>query len=223
MAPVAETSGYICFDGKTIKVAGGKRVMLMACDAKTHKLLCYVYSAKEDSKACRKLLSLLKEMFHDKIRGFTTDFGKGRCFVTPINDVFPGVAHQICLVHYRRYLNYQLPKSRRSKYFWRNKIFRNTVKTIINAPTKNEAKQLLARLLKVKRFFRASYHKRFYSSLQKHLDLLLAYRDDTELPSNSNAIEAQNRSLKRKLQNMDGFKSDESAKAFLKLWFCSKL
>lgn len=216
---VAQTSGYICFDGKELKVAGGKRVLLLASDAKTHQLLCYVYSEKEDSEAASKLLSLLWQMFQGKICGITTDFGKGKCFVGLVRDVFPNASHQICLVHFQRYLDFQLPKSRKSKYYWRTRILRATVKAIIKAPTNEKARLLLTRLLAVETFFRAPYHKTFIKSLVENYNLLGAYREEPELPSTSNAIEAWNRTLQRKLKNMDGFKSDESCKAFLKLWF----
>ena len=100
-----------------------------------------------------------------------------------------------------------------------NVIFRATVKAIVKAPTRDEAKALLSRLLALKSFFTASYHKRFFRSLERNLDLLLAYRRNPDLPSNSNGIESWNRTLERKLKNMDGFQTDKSCKAFLKLWF----
>ncbi|MCK5832232.1 hypothetical protein KAH81_01030 [bacterium] len=81
------------------------------------------------------------------------------------------------------------------------------------------AKGLSSQLLALKSFFPASYHKRFLKSLDRNLDLLLAYKRNPALPSNSNAIESWNRTLERKLKNMDGFQTDKSCKAFLKLWF----
>ncbi len=93
------------------------------------------------------------------------------------------------------------------------------MKAIVKAPTRNEAEALLSRLLALKSFFTASYHKRFLRSLDRNLDLLLAYKKNPNLPSNSNGIETWNRTLERKLKNMDGFQTDKSCKAFLKLWF----
>ena len=222
-ASIKEFSGYLCFDGKVLKVGGEKRTLLWANDAVTSKPLCYLYSPREDSRATYKFLELISETLPDEIRGITTDFGKGKCFLKPVREMFPGAFHQICLVHFLRYLNFQLPKTRRSKYYWRNMIFRATVKAIVKAPTMDEAKALLSRLLALKSFFPASYHKRFLRSLDRNLDLLLAYKINPAIPSNSNSIESWNRTLERKLKNMDGFQADESCKAFLKLWFNAHL
>jgi len=176
-------------------------------------------SAGPTSRATYEFLELISETIPGEIRGITTDFGRGKCCVKPVKAMFPGALHQICLVHFLRYLNFQLPKTRRSQYYWRNKAFKATVKAIVKAPTRGAADALLSRLLALKSFFPASYHKRFFRSLERNLDLLLAYKNSADLPSNSNGIEAWNRTLERKLKNMDGFQTDKSCKAFLKLWF----
>jgi len=66
--------------------------------------------------------------------------------------MFPDALHRVCHVHFLRYLNFQLPKTRRSKYHWRNKTFVATVKAIVKAPASDEAAALLARLLALKSF-----------------------------------------------------------------------
>ena len=58
--------------------------------------------------------------------------------------MFPDALHRVCHVHFLRYLNFQLPKTRRSKYHWRNKTFVATVKAIVKAPARDEAEALLA-------------------------------------------------------------------------------
>ena len=218
-ASVKGASGYFCFDGKVIRVGGNKRTLLWASDAETRELICYLYSPREDSRAAYEFLELISETLPNDVHGITSDFGRGKCFIKPVRETFPDVLHQVCLVHFLRYLNFQLPKTQRSKYYWRSTIFKSTVKAIVKAPTRDEAEALLSRLLALKLFFPASYHKRLLRSLKKNLSLLLAYKEDPRLPSNSNSIEAWNRTLERKLKNMDGFQTDETCKAFLKLWF----
>ncbi len=66
--------------------------------------------------------------------------------------MFLDALHRVCHVHFLRYLNFQLPKTRRSKYYWRNKAFVATVKVIVKAPTRDEAEALLSRLLGLKPF-----------------------------------------------------------------------
>ena len=218
-ANVDDFSGYLCFDGKVLKVGGLKRTLLWACDPITGKLICYSFSEREDSKATYKLLELLLAILPKDVKYVTTDFGRGKCFLKPVNKIFSKALHQICIVHFLRYVNFQLPKTRRSEYFWRNMIFRTTVKAIVRANSIEEAKALLDRLLNLESAFPTTYHKRLLKSLEKNLNLLLAYRIDDKIPSTSNRIEAWNRKLERKLKNMDGFQNDETCKVFLELWF----
>lgn len=218
-AKIKDFSGFLCFDGKVLKVGGEKRTLFWASDTSTGKLLAYRYSRREDSVATQDFLAHLIERLPGEVRGITTDFGRGKCFLKPIRANFPGALHQICHVHFLRYLFLQVPKTRRGKFFWRNGIFKSTVKAIVQARSREEAEALLAKLLALKPFFPASYHKRIMRLLQRNLDLLLAYKNCLDLPSNSNIIESWNRTLNRKLKNMDGFKSDETCKAFIQLWF----
>lgn len=222
-AKIKDFSGFVCFDGKVLKVGGEKRTLLWASDTSTGKLLFYRYSRHEDTVATQDFLTRLAEILPTEVRGITTDFGRGKCFLKPVEAIFPGVPQRICHVHFLRYLYLQVPKTRRSKYFWRNGIFKTTVKAIVKSQSKDEAKALLHRLLALRSFFPASYHKRFLKSLERNLDRLLAYKNILDLPSTSNIIESWNRTLNRKLKNMDGFKSDETCKAFLQLWFDAQI
>ena len=183
-------------------------------DAITRKLICYLYSRREESRATKEFLKLIFEILPDEVRGITIDFTRGKCFVKLVRKTIPDALYQVCKVHFLRYLNFQLPKKRKSKHYWRNVIFRATAKAIFKAPTRDKAEALLSRLLAHKSFFMASHHKRFVRSLDKNINLLLAYRRIPDLPSNSNRIEAWNRRLERKLKNMDGIQTDESCKAF---------
>ena len=218
-APVSDFSGYFCIDGKVIKISGKKHSLLWACDAKTQKLLGYYFSENENVVSTKSILSSLKDMLSRKVIGITSDFGKGRCFLKQIKDFFPEAKHQICLVHFQRYVDLKLPSTRKSKYFWRNEIFHNTVKAIIKAPSKEDALFLLQRLLSLKKCFPASYHRTILRSLNRNFDLLTTYMENPDLPATSNSIESWNSKFDRKYKNLNGFKAEKSCLCFLKMWF----
>ncbi len=68
-------------------------------------------STMPTSRATDEFLELISETIPGEIHGITTDFGRGKCFVKPIRETFPDAFHRVCLVHFLRYLNFQLPKT----------------------------------------------------------------------------------------------------------------
>ena len=211
-------SGYISFDGKETTVKGKKRTLLFALDSYSGYPFEYQVSLRENTEATQNLLDKVKTSYPVAIEGITTDFGRGKCFVKPIEEAFPGVPHQICLVHYLRYVNLFVPRTKRSAFYWRNAVLKGLIRRTVYAGNNTESNYWLAQFLHFAPFFRASYHKRYLNSLKKNHALLTAYYQDEDLPKTTNVSENFNRQLERKLKTMDGFKSDESIVAFINIW-----
>lgn len=212
-------SGLILLDGKEIKNNGNKQTIFIAADAVKKKPISYMICEKENKNHAIRFLNELKRIYPVKIRGITTDFGKGRCFLNVIKEIFPGVPHQICLVHFSRYVWLFIPRTQRSEYFFRNIMLKYLIKKIIFAPTKEESKYWLNRLNYLKPFFRAKYHARFIKSVNRNYEYLTARFDYDFLQTNTNVIENIIRQLERKLKNMDGIKSIQKFSCLLKIWF----
>jgi len=212
-------SGYICFDGQESTVMGKKRVILIATDTYTRFPFLYQSGIAEDHKLTLNFLSQVADRYPVEITGITSDFGRGKCFVMPVATLFPEALHQICLVHYQRYLWQKIPRTRRSKFFWRNTVLKELIKRILKADTREDSQYWLDVLLHFEPFFRAKYHRRFLRSVRRNYARLTAYYDDDQLPTTNNVSENCNRQLKRKLKNLDGFKSDQAREYFIKLWF----
>lgn len=222
--PRASWSGYICFDGKETKVKGQKRILLFSSDAYNGYPFQYFIALKEDTLATEVFLKRIQKEYPVSIKGITSDFGRGKCFIKPVQTFFPEVPHQICLVHYLRYVWLFIPRTRRSVFFWRNKVLKDIIKRTVQAPNRASSLHWLGVLQHFEPFFRASYHKRFLRSINRNYDLLTAYYDQADLPKTTNISENFNRQLERKLKNLDGFKSDKSLHIFIKLWLaCYRL
>lgn len=217
-------SGYICFDGQESKVKGHKRVLLLAVDAYNSYPFVYRSGLAENRLLTEAFLEKVAGTYPVSIRGITSDFGRGKCFVVPVSELLPQVLHQICLVHYQRYVWQFIPRTRRSKFFWRNAVLKELIRRTIKAEDRDTSLYWLNTLLHFERFFRATYHRRFLRSIRKNYALLTAHYDDPELPKTTNVAENLNRQLKRKLKNLDGFKADETREIFIKLWLaCYRL
>lgn len=212
-------SGLIALDGKEIKVKGKKRVVLTAIDALTKELIYYEIFSNESTQSGQVFLNKVKSFYPGRIKGIISDFGRGKCFIGLIKKIFPNIPHQVCLVHFKRYVWLFLPKTKRSKYFWRNRVLKEIINRIINAPDRKQSLYWLNKLKELRPFFRAKYHKRFVRSVITNYDHLTRHYEYEYLPKETNRIENLNRQLERKLKNLDGFKSETNLNFFLKIWF----
>ena len=108
-------SGVIQIDGKEIKVFAKKRTILLSIDAKTKQPLTYHISNRENKETTKIFLETLKK-YPLKIKGIISDFGREKCFLSVVKKVFTEIPHQICLVHFKRYVRLFIPPTKRSKY-----------------------------------------------------------------------------------------------------------
>lgn len=213
-------SGIILLDGKEIKVKGEKRVLLIASDAINKMPILYGVYKRENKVNTTEFLIKIKGNYPQEITGIVSDFGRGKCFIGVVNKIF-NVPHQICLVHFLRYGWMFIPRTKKSKYFFRNKMLKLIIKKVVLSPTKEEALYWLNKLKHLIPFFRASYHKKFIKSLIKNYSYLTAHFDYSYLKTNTNVIENTNRQLERKIKNLDGFKSEKNLNSFLRIWFAN--
>ena len=212
-------SGYITLDGKEIKIRKQRRVIFTASDAVLKKPLFYKVYDSEDSANTRDFIQEVKDAYPIEIVGVTSDFGRGKCFVKVIEKQLPQALHQICHVHFKRYVWLFLPKTRRSQYFWRNNVLKYLINKVLDAPTREESLNWLEQFKKRIKFFKASYHKRFICSLLRNYAALTAHYENPAIVKTSNVSENLNRQLERKLKNTDGFKTESNLLSFLKIWF----
>lgn len=217
----SKLSGLIQIDGKELKIKGQRRSLLVAMDAITKHPIHYGLYKGETKESASHFLIQVKQTYATEIKGVISDFGRGKCFIGIVQEVFPNVPHQICLIHFMRYVWLFLPRTRRSEFFWRNAILKILIKRIITSACREESLMWLQKLQELIPFFRASYHKRFIRSVIVNYESLTRYYDYDFLQTNTNGIENLNRQLERKLKNLDGFKSEENVNAFLRIWFAN--
>ena len=212
-------SGIIEIDGKELKVKGKKRTVFLSIDAKTKQPLTLMVCEGENKESAEQFLKNLKNLYPREIRGIVSDFGRGKCFLGVVKKVLPHVPHQICLVHFNRYVWLFIPRTKRSKFYLRNQLLKYLIRNVVKSSTREESLFWLEKVNHFKPFFRASYHKRFIRSINKNYDALTKFFDYDFLNTNTNIVENMIRQLERKLKNLDGFKSDKNLDCFLNFWF----
>ena len=117
-------SGIIQIDGKEIKLDGKRKSILLSIDSKTKQPLSYKISDGENKQKAEIFLKSLKLIYPLETRYIISDFGRGKCFLDVVHKVFPHVPHQVCLVHFERYVWMFIPRTKHSRFYLRNSLLR---------------------------------------------------------------------------------------------------
>lgn len=214
-----EWSGLLGVDGKELKIKGEDFTLLIAQDILTFDTVFFSLVEGENVEDSKRFFLIIRDVLKYPIKGIVSDLGRGRVFISLIDEIFSEIPHQACVVHFLRYVNMSIPKGKKTIYYKENSILRETIKNILFATNLNEAEEIFLRLLLVRDFFKAPYHKKIIKSLEKHFDLLTAHFHNPFLVRDNNVTENLIKQLNRKLKQSGGFKSTENAYNFLKLWF----
>lgn len=211
-------SGVVGIDGKPIKVNGEEMVALLAIDFKTKDLVHIDLVNTEDEEGMEKFLKVLRDSLKYPFSFIVSDLGKGKVLINLVKRLFPNIPHQGCVVHFMRYVNMRLPKSKKSKFYKQNKFLREQIKKILFADTLKSADNLLEELLSLKDNFKVKYQKSVIKSLCKYYPLLTAHFHYSHMPRDNNIVENIIKQLNKKLKQVYSFKSKDNAYNFLKLW-----
>ena len=212
-------SGLLGIDGKELKIKGKDFTILIAQDILTLDPIFFSLVDGENLEDSKKFFLIIRDVLRYPVKGIVSDLGRGRVFISLIEEIFPGIPHQACVIHFLRYANMTIPRSKKSIYYRENYFLKATIQNILFAHNFNDAEEIFERLLLVRTSFKAPYHKRIINSLERHFNLLTVHFHNPFLVRDNNITENLIKQLNRKLKQSGGFKSIKSAYNFLKLWF----
>lgn len=216
--PISDLNDVLLIDGKEIKINGKKKVLLISKTFLSKQIAFYGLYDFENTASSIDFLTKIKERYKkNNIKGIVSDFGRGKCFLKTVKKVFPTIPHQACNVHFVRYMWLFLPRTKKSKYYEQNNKLKELIKSILYAPNELISLERLECLNSISNEFKQPYQKRFIRSINKNYEYLTRHYKYNFLPDNTNAIENYNRQLARKFKNLDGFKSENNLRYFLKI------
>ena len=216
--PIPNLNDVLLIDGKEIKVNGKRKVLLISKTFLSREIAFYALYDYENIASSIDFLTKIKELYiKNNIQGIVSDFGRGKCFLKTVKNIFPTIPHQVCNVHFMRYMWLFLPRSKKSKHYEQNNKLKDLIKNILYAPNRLKSLERLEYLNSIVNDFKKPYQKRFIRSINKNYEYLTRHYKYSFLPDNTNSIENYNRQLSRKFKNLDGFKSENNLKCFLKI------
>lgn len=212
-------SGLLGVDGKELRIKGHDLTVLIAQDVMTFDPVFSCLAESENLQEAERFFLIIKEVLRYPTRGIVSDLGRGKIFVGSIEQIFPGVPHQACVVHYYRYVKRTIPAGKKSPWHHENRLLRKTVHDLLFAQQFADAEQILKNIQSNRHLFGASYHQTIIRSLERYFNLLSAHFHHPVLVRDNNVTENLIKQLNRKIKQSDGFKTRENADSFLRLWF----
>lgn len=210
--------GILCVDGKSIAIAGRKYTVLVAVDKNTRDLVHFRIVESENEEGFENFLLEIRDIIQYPLMGMVSDLGKGKVLIKLVAKIFPDIPHQLCVVHYSRYVDFILPKSKKSKYHQENTLLRKMVNRLLFASSLSEANYYFNKLKRVAYLFTVSYQKTIIRSVISYYPLLTKHFRCSYLPRDNNAAEGVIKQLNKKLLLAEGYLTKESAFNHLKLW-----
>jgi hypothetical protein len=197
----------------------GSQVVMIAVDYQTGDVVLHYLCDSENEINFKQFLLILRDNIHYSPMAIVSDLGKGKTLPSLIRSLFPEAFHQVCIIHFWRYVCMKIPISKKSSYYLINKQLRDSIKKLLWAKTKSEADQTLNVILSHLASYNSPYHKSIIKSLVTHFNLLTTHHSLKDVPKTNNAVENVNRQLERRLKVTDNFHSKETLDCFLNLWF----
>jgi len=184
-------------------------------DIYTQDIVHFLIVSKESLRNFRLFICQIKEEINYPLQGAVIDLRSG--LSTAIREFYPGIPIQACVIHLSRQIDYRLPKSRKSPFYEENKTLRKILHSILFAEDIKKAYRSLKCLEKVEKDYQTRSQRSVIKMVKWNLPLILAHHFHKALPRDNNIIENVIKQLNRKIKLVEGFKSEESAKNYLKL------
>lgn len=203
-------------DGKSIFIFGIEHVLLLACDVKTQDIIHAKLAKFENRDYFIQFLIELRDKIKYPLKAVTIDLRRG--LLSAINEIFPGIPVQACVVHLSRQLDMRLPKGKKkSKFRKQNRILKELIRKILFARDFEEAKLNFKYLVSKEYKFQTKAQRSVIKMMKRNFQLIVAHFLCAGLLRDNNIMENIIKQLNRKLKLIGGFHNKESAWAIIKL------
>lgn len=203
-------SGYLLVDTDALPIAGEQWHLLLGVDAGTQDILHAVLARREDEGAFRTLLQPLQEpRLGYPLRGLTSDMDPALRKVLAIDR--PDLPHQYCTIHFLRWMELDMKFRRRGVPRAAREAMLDRLRGLLYAPGLAQAQAIYHDLLAHERRWRRAQLAPLLINLQAHFAHLTAHHRHPRMPRDTNIAEGIIRQLDRKLTDLNGFQTPQTA------------
>lgn len=207
-------SGFLGLDGKTVRVAGKKLVLLLAVDLDTEDIVDAMLAYHEDYFTIRPFLKEIRDEIGYEPKEVVIDLDLA--WKEAVSDVFPDVPIQLCVVHFERIFDREIPATKRTVA---QQELKEMVRRVLYSKSMEHSKNALneIRLRRKHRYFRDRKSLRMIRSLECNFDMLTTHFRVPNSFRDNNRTESVNDKIQTRLGIIRGYKKRECAWNSLRL------
>jgi transposase-like protein len=207
-------SGFLGLDGKTVRVGGKKLVLLIAVDLSTEDIVDAMLADHEDYFTIRPFLKEIRDEIGYKPNEAVIDLDQA--WEEAVSDIFPDVPIQLCVVHFERIFDREVPASKRTAA---QQELKEIIRRVIYSKNMGDSKNALNEILlkRKQRRFRDRKSLKMIRSLEYNFEMLATHFRVPNSFRDNNRTESVNDKIQTRLGIIRGYKKRESAWNSLKL------
>ena len=207
-------SGFLGCDGKVIKVHGEEWVLLTAVDLGTQDIVDSTLAKGEDYISINLFLRRVRDSIGYVPKEGVVDVD--RAWIEAWSDVFPDVPLQLCVVHFERIVDREIPKRKRTP---RQEKLKEMIRQVIYGSDEASARRIVNEILELKRKRYFTDKKSLYiiHSLNRNFEMLATHFRVPGSFRDNNITESVNGKIQMRLYLIRGYKKVRSARNSLKL------
>jgi transposase-like protein len=207
-------SGFLGCDGKVIKIHGEEWVLLTAVDLGTQDIVESTLAKGEDYISIDLFLRRVRDSIGYVPKEGVVDVD--RAWIEAWRDIFPDAPLQLCVVHFERIVDREMPRRKRTQ---KQEHLKDMVRQVIYAKDEASARQVLNEILELKRrrYFTGKKSLYIIRSLNRNFDMLTTHFRVPGSFRDNNITESVNGKIQMRLYLIRGYKKVKSARNSLKL------
>lgn len=212
-------SGYLLVDTDALSIAGVQWHLLLGVDAGTQDVMHAVLAHREDEAAFRDLLQPFQPLQERRLayplHGLTSDMDPALRQVLSAD--WPTLPHQYCTIHFLRWMELNMKFRLHGIAKKTRETMLDQLRSLLYAPTLARAQEVYQRLLADQVRWKRAGLASVLANLQEHFDNLTLHHPYPGMPQDTNIAEGIIRQLDRKLTDLNGFQTPETAWHSLKM------
>lgn len=205
-------------DGKDLSLPGGHECCFLAVDAISADLIHWALEPAEASEPFTFFLTVIRDHIRYPFWGFTSDLGRSRCFLTPVQSVFPAARHQACIVHFFRhwfpYLGIVHHKHREQ-----NQQLRTILTNMLMAVSLRQAEEWRDYLLDQRQTFTSNKQRGAIAAALRNFERFTMHFGEGDFLRDSNLAENVIGRLQGSIHSWRGLPGHLGTHDLLKVWF----
>lgn len=199
-------------------MSGDSHCCYIAIDAISTDLVHWALEDGENQQSFTFFLTVIRDHLHCPVWSITSDLGRARCFLSPVETLFPDARHQACIVHF---FGRFFPRMGIVSHTHRDqhRVLRQLLSATLMASSLLDATQQRDYLISQRHRFTTPIQRAAIASLLRNFSRYTQHFNEPNLPRDTNLAENIFGRLQQSIAAFRGLPHRVAAYNILKIWF----